>query len=370
VRVPVGSKLVNTTLGQSHIGSDLGVTVVAIWRGHHAILAPEPIEVINADDYLLVLGRDERVRMLAAWGLVVGRENGYRSGKHDYSVDLTEVIIPPRSEAIGKTLFDLRFRNKFGLTSVALWREGRSYRTDVGKMPLQVGDALLMVGPIPKIKSLAKERDYLLLQSSHIHQPPYTHKVKWALLITGLVLLAAIFDVVPLAAAVLAGWAALVLTRCVTMDETYRAIEWRVVFLIAGMLPISIAMTNTGLAEQIGVTLVNWLIPFGSLALVAGLFLLTVLVTQVIGGQVSALIVGPIAITAAIQVGVDPKAMAVAVAIGCSTAFLTPIAHPVNVLMMGPGGYSFGDFFKIGVGMTAVTFLTMLVGMALIWGVR
>lgn len=369
VRVPATCTLVNTALSHSHIGSDLGITVVAIWRGHEAILAPEPIEIINANDYLLILGREERVRKLAEWGLIVGRENGYRNGRHDYSVDLTEVIIPPRSNAIGKTLKDLRFRNKYGLTSVAFWREGRSYRTDVGNTPLQVGDALLMVGPISKIKALAQERDYLLLQSSHVHQPPYPDKARWALLITGLVLLAAIFDAIPLTLAALAGWAALVLTRSTTMDEAYRSIEWRVVFLIAGMLPISVAMVNTGLADRISTALVNSLIPFGPLALVAGLYLLTVAVTQIMAGQVSALIVGPVAITAAQQMGINPQAMAVAVAIGCSTAFLTPIAHPVNVLMMGPGGYKFGDFFKIGLCMTLVTFVVLLVAMMVIWGI-
>ena len=370
VRVPMVCPLVNTALSHSHIGSDLGITVVGIWRGHEAILAPEPIEIINANDYLLILGREERVRKLAEWGLIVGRENGNRNDRHDYSVDLTEVIIPPRSNAIGKTLKDLRFRNKYGLTSVAFWREGRSYRTDVGNTPLQVGDALLMVGPISKIKLLAQERDYLLLQSSHVHQPPYPDKAKWALLITGLVLLTAIFDIIPLSLAVLAGWAALVLTRCMTMDEAYRSIEWRVVFLIAGMLPISIAMVNTGLADRIGLAFVNTLTPFGPLALVAGLYLLTVGVTQIMAGQVSALIVGPIAITAAQQMGINPQAMAVAVAIGCSTAFLTPIAHPVNVLMMGPGGYKFSDFFKIGLWMTLITFVVLLVAMMLIWGIR
>lgn len=369
VRVPPSSKLVNTSLSNSHIGADLGITVVAIWRGHQAILAPEPTETVSANDYLLVLGREERVSMLTRWGLVVGRENANFNGKHDYSVDLTEVIIPPRSSVIGQTLTDLKFRNKYGLTSVALWREGRSYRTDVGKMALKVGDALLMVGPISRIKALAQERDFLPLQGSHFHQPPYPHKAGWALLITLMVLLSATFNIIPLSEAVIAGWAALVVTRCLTMDEAYRAIEWRVVFLIAGMLPISIAMVNSGLADRIGMAFVGLLTPLGPLTLIGGIFVLTMLVTQFMGGQVSALIVGPIAITAALQAGVNPHAMAVACAIGCSTAFLTPIAHPVNVLMMGPGGYTFGDFFKVGIGMTIITFVMLMVGMAFIWGI-
>ena len=367
VRVLPDSRLVNTALSHSNIGAELGLTVVAIWRGHHAMLAPEPIEIINANDYLLVMGREERVRHLEEWGLSVGRDNGHR--EHDYSVDLTEVLIPPRSAAVGKTLSDLKFRNKYGLTSVAFWREGRSYRTDVGKTPLQVGDALLMVGPINRIRKLAQERDYMLLQSSHIFQPPKPQKAIWALLITALVLISAIFNVIPLAEAVILGWVALILTDVTSMDEAYRTIEWRVIFLIAGMLPVSIAMINTGLADKLGQTLVALLSPYGALALIAGLFALTVLVTQVIGGQVAALIVGPIAVTAALQVGINPQAVAVAVSVGCSTAFLTPIAHPVNILMMGPGGYSFGDFSRVGIGMTIVTFVVLMLAMVGIWGV-
>lgn len=368
VRVPPESRLVNNALSHSNIGADLGLTVVAIWRGHHAMLAPEPIEIINANDYLLVMGREERVRQLEDWGLLVGRENGHR--EHDYSVDLTEVLIPPRSSAVGKSLSDLKFRNKYGLTSVAFWREGRSYRTDVGKTPLQVGDALLMVGPINRIKKLAEERDYMLLQSSHIFRPPKPEKAIWSLLITGLVLISAIFDVIPLSVAVILGWVALILTDCTSMDEAYRTIEWRVLFLIAGMLPLSIAMVNTGLASTIGQSLVNLLSPYGPLALIAGLFILTIIVTQVIGGQVAALIVGPIAITAALQVGINPQAVAVAVSVGCSTAFLTPIGHPVNILIMGPGGYTFADFGRVGLGMTLVTFFVLMLAMMGIWGVN
>jgi di/tricarboxylate transporter len=369
VRVPPGSQLVNTQLCDSHIGEELGVTVLAIWREHQAILTPPVTEVIHANDYLLVLGREERVSKLSNWGVAVGRENGH-GPRHDYSVDLTEVVIPPRSNVIGSNLKDLRFRNKFGLTSVALWREGRSYRTDVGLFPLQVGDALLMVGPVKQIKSLAQERDFLVLQSSHAYRPPLPQKAGIALLITFVVLLVSILEIIPTAEAMLAGAAAMVLAGCLNMDEAYRAVEWRVVFLIAGMLPVSIAMTNTGLAARVSEIMVTALAPFGSLALIAGLFVLTMLITQVMAGQVSALVVGPIAITAAVQLGVSPEAMGVAVAIACSTAFLSPLGHPVNILMMGPGGYTFGDFFKVGVGMTILTLIMLLVGMTLFWGIR
>lgn len=369
-RVPIGSRLVGVALRDSRIGEELGITVLAIWRGSHAILTPEPDEVIEAEDYLLVLGRWERVEQLGNWGLQCGRENRAFKGAHHYPVDLTEVIIPPRSSMVGKTLKEARFRNKYGLTAVALWREGRSYRTDVGIMPLQVGDALLMVGSAARIGTLSHDRDYLMMQSSHIHQPSSPQKAPWALLITGVVLLVAVLNWFPLPEVMLAGAMAMVLTGCINMDEAYRAIEWRVLFLIAGMVPVGIALTNTGLGERVGTALVSAVAPFGPLALVAGVFLLTVGIAQVIGGQVTALVTGTIAVTSAAQMGVSPQAMAVAVSIACSTAFLTPIAHPVNVLMLGPGGYRFGDFTRVGFGMMLVTFIGLLLGLFLFWGIR
>ncbi len=369
VQITPESRLVSCELGRSEIGQKLGLTVVGIWRGHKAILPPEPNEIIRSDDFLLVMGREERVEQLEDWGVVFRHENYSVNGKHNYDVDLSEVIIPPRSSVIGKTLTDINFRTHYGLTCVALWREGRSYRTDVGKYILQVGDALLMVGPAAKARLLAQDRDFLVLNGNQ-QQPSAPSKAGWALFITAVVLLIAIFDLLPLPEVMLAGAVAMVLTGCLKMDEAYRAIEWRVVFLIAGMLPVSIAMVNTGLAVRIGQLMVDTFSGFGSLALISGLFLLTVAVCQIIGGQVTALVVGPIAVSAAIQVGINPQAVAVAVAIGCSTAFLTPIAHPVNVLMMGPGGYTFGDFFKVGLGMTIVTFITLLIGMVLIWGIH
>ena len=357
------------SLKDSQIGEMLGVTVLAVWRGQHAILSPTPEQTISTGDYLLVLGREERVKELSAWGLTRGRENG-AGHHHDYSVDLTEVVIPPRSSVIGKTLTDLHFRNKFGLTTVALWREGRSYRTDVGKFPLQVGDALLMVGQVKNIMQLANERDYMVLQSSHAIRPPRPQKALPALLITAAVLIAAITAVIPISEAVLAGAVAMALTGCLSMDDAYRSVEWRAVFLIAGMLPLSVAMLNTGLAARLGAVLITALEPYGALTLIVGLCLVTMLVAQVMGAQVTALIIAPIAISTALQLGVNPQAMGVAVAISTSMGFLTPIAHPVNVLMMGPGGYHPSDFVKVGIGMAIISFVLLIVGLVLIWGIR
>jgi di/tricarboxylate transporter len=371
VQIPAGTWLANREIRHSGIGEKLGLTIVGIWRGHRAILSPNPDEIIEPYDYLLVMGQEERVVQLTEWGAVFqGRHYSPNGDEHNYAVELTEVIIPPRSEAVGKTLTEVDFRNKYGLTAVALWREGRSYRTDVGRFPLQVGDAILMVGAVSRIKSLAADRNYLVLGGDFEHSPIYPNKAIPTLIITAIVLIAAILDLFPLPMVVLAGTAAVILTGSIKMEEAYQSVEWQVIFLIAGMLPLSVALVNTGLADRIGLFMVENLAGFGPLLFISGLFILTVLVAQVVGGQVTALVVGPIAISAVLQVDTDSaQAMAVVVAIGCSTAFLTPIAHPVNILMMGPGGYTFGDFFKVGVGMTLVVFFTLIIGLILFWGI-
>jgi di/tricarboxylate transporter len=147
----------------------------------------------------------------------------------------------------------------------------------------------------------------------------------------------------------------------------YAAVEWRVVFLIAGMTPVSVAMQETGLAEKVSDLGISVFAPLGPLGLVAGFYVLTFLVVQVLGGQVTALVVGPLAVAAALQAQVNPLAMGVAVSIACSAAFLTPIAHPVNLLMMNPGGYKPQDFLRVGAGMSVVCFLATMLSMVLFW---
>jgi di/tricarboxylate transporter len=180
-------------------------------------------------------------------------------------------------------------------------------------------------------------------------------------------LLLAALNIIPTAEAMLAGAAGMVLSGCLTTEDAYRAIEWKVVVLIAGMAPIGTALVATGLSERLGTLITTSVGSLGPLALVVALYSSAVLLTQVIGGQVTAVILGPIAVNAALEVQVNPSAVGVAVAMGCSVAFLTPIAHPVNILMMGPGGYTARDFGRVGLGMTLVCFVGLIAGMLLFW---
>jgi di/tricarboxylate transporter len=370
VTVLPDSPLVQQHLSDTLIGAKLGLTIMAIWHGREARIPPGPSDVLHANDILLVLGREERIRQLEAMGTSIGRDGHHNAPPHKLPVGLTEVVIAPRSPAIGRTLKELRHRSKFGLTTVALWRAGRSYRTDVGDFPLQAGDALLMVGTPDRVRILAEESGYIVLD-----QPPAgigspTVQAIAAFSITVAVIALAAAGIVPTAEAMIAGGTLLVLIRCLSMEEAYRSVDWKAVVLIGGMLPIGTALEVTGLAEKIGKAFLVGLAPAGPLALIAGLYLFSVLLTQVMGGQVTALVVGPIAVSAAVHLGINPAAVGVAVAMACSAAFLTPFAHPVNMLMMGPGGYTSRDFLRAGLGLNVVCFLTLVVVMRVFWGIH
>ena len=367
-RVLPGSRLARQTVQESDINAELGLTVAAVWRGRETIPIPKSTQMIYPADELLIVGREDRFQQLLAWGIEL-IEDDARAVADELPIEPIEIMIAPRSNAIGKTLSQMKLNRDAGLLAVALWRDGRSYHTDVRKMPLQVGDAILVVGQSSDIQNLSQNSNYILPAGEYSAQAIESRKAPYAVGITVLVLALAFLNIAPTPIAMLAGAAAMVLAGCLRMEQFYAAVDWRTIFLVAGMLPLSLAITESGLADRVSVFLELSLTDASPLLLFAVIALVTMLVVQVIGGQVTPLLVGPIAIKAALQMGIDPRAMAVAVAMACSLAFITPISHPVNILMMGAGGYKFSDFSKVGMGMTAVALVTMLLGLALIWGV-
>lgn len=363
--VQPGSELVGKTLAQSKIGQKLGIEVAAIWHGHQAIFSPTPEYVIHAQDILVLVGREERVSHLKEQGMLIGRDTR-DSHISPRGVTLFEITLSPRSRAIGQTLKDLELHRRFGFTAVALRRLDRSYRTNVGDFELALGDSLLVIGPPNRIINLQRSPDFIVLQPNLSDQPVDRRQASIAMITVVGVIVASILGY-PIYLSTLLGALIMILFGGVKMEEAYQSIEWQAVFLIAGMYTVSLAMVQTGLAATMGAMMIHIATPFGALGLAAGAYLLTSLLTQVLGGQVSALVTGPVAISAAIGMGTSPQAIAVATAIGCSASFITPLAHPVNILMITPANYTFRDFFTIGWRLTLVCFLALLVGMALFW---
>ncbi|MDZ7778521.1 MAG: SLC13 family permease [Gemmatimonadota bacterium] len=365
--VQQGSRLDGKTIEEIGFREHFGLSVLAIRRRARTFLVPGPGIAIVPGDRVVVLGHKDRVRELVPWGVEL--RTGISPGDLQEELELTEIVVPPRSRATGRTLTELELRTKYGLTVLALWREGRIIRTDVGKTPLEIGDGLLVVNLPQRLDALTRGGDFLLVGSSGA-APERPERAPLAVAIFGLVVAVAFTGLLPIGETVLAGAMAMILTRCVTMEQAYRSVEWHVIFLVAGLLPLGFAMIDTGLADRIAGALGDFLGTGRPLLAVATMFAVSAGATQVIGGQVSALLVGPVALAVATTSGVPPQPMAVAVAIGASTAFMTPMAHPVNAMMMGTGGYRSRDFARVGAGMTLVTLVTLLAGMWLFWGLR
>ncbi len=366
IRVLPDSPLADKSLIEGGIGEHLGLAVAGVWHGRQAIFAPTPEQVIHAGDILLIVGREERVQQLEEKGCHVGREKN--GGEHISArgVSFVEAVLAPQSLALNHTLRELEFRNKYGFTVLALFRNGRSYRTDVGDFKLALGDSLLMIGSRTRLKRLQASRDFIALVPDTSDRPVQRPQAALSIGVIAAAIVAAAVGV-PVYLSMLAGAIVLLLSGILSMEDSYRAIEWPAIFLIAGMYSVSIAMVNTGLAKLIGEALVSIVTPLGPLGLAAGAYLLSAGLTQIMGGQVTALVTGPIAISAAISLNTNPQAVAVATAIGCSASFLTPLAHPVNILMIAPANYEFSDFVHIGWRLTIVSFVMLLIGLLLFW---
>lgn len=363
--VLVDSKCVNKSIKECGIGSKWGVVIAAVQHGHDEFTLPYPRQMIEPGDKLLLIGREEKIQEMAVIGLDV--QPAHQNGHLTYQgIKVAEVLLTPHAKVQGQTLKEIDFRKKYGLTVVALRRLNRNFRTDVGMLQLNFGDAMLVIGTGAQIQHLKLDRDFIVLEPNPADLPLQR---KPALISTSIILAAIIASVLgaPVFLCMLAGAVLTILTGVLSMDEAYKAVEWPAIFLIAGMYAISLAMLQTGAARLMGTWLLGIVEPIGPLGLAAGAYILSALLTQVMGGQVTALVTGPITITAAIAMGVDAQAIAVATAIGCSASFLTPIAHPVNILMIGPANYKFRDFFRVGWILTLITFAMLLVGMVIFW---
>jgi di/tricarboxylate transporter len=356
-------RLAGKTLKQARIGERFGLAVVAIWRGKEAIFTPDAAEKILAQDILLIVGREDRANLLADIGFKIGQEVKTIS---KFETTLIELILAPHSAYAGKTIKQLNFRRKYGFTVIALLRRGRSHRTDVGDIPLELGDSLLMIGSSERVRDLRINPDLIVLEPEPSRRAiPRRRAVISILVFFGAISLS--LAGLPIYLSVLAAALLAILLGLLPIQEVYRSIEWQVIFFIAGMYVASLGMVHTGLAGIVGRAVIGFLGGSGPLGLSGAAFLLSAGLTQFMGSQATAFVVGPIAISAAIHLHTDPQAIAVSTAIGCSASFLTPMAHPVNLIMMSPGNYRFGDFFRVGAGLFLIVFLILTAGMVWFW---
>lgn len=369
-RVPAGSYLDNKPLEQSTLRQTFNVNVLAVEQNGRTTLAPPPETTLHVGDILTLEGSLEefRSRDVEPYLEILASGSKVERDLESAEIVIIEAALAPRSNLIARTLQEINFREQFGFSALAIWRGGRPIRRGMTTTTLQFGDALLLQGPRVRLHLLHQNRDLIVMgEPSQPVSVDRSSKLVAATAIMVITVVIAAANVIPTAETMMLGCLAMVLVGVLSADEAYDAIEWKSVFLVAGMLPMGLALTNTGLADLAAENLVRIVAPFGSFALLAALFLMTTLLTQVISGPAVAAIVVPLAIESAQQVGLNPQHMALAVAMATSMAFLTPLGHPVNVLIMGPGGYRFNDYFKVGLPLTILVSLVILVALTIVY---
>ncbi|MDQ3115727.1 MAG: SLC13 family permease, partial [Verrucomicrobiota bacterium] len=281
---------------------------------------------------------------------------------------LAEVLITPRSDLLNLTLSESHFRTRFGLTVLAIFRQGQTLQKTIRSVRLEVGDLLLVQGAEERVDTLRHDPGLSIIEQ---RAAPVYQKMKGlytigffgvALLLSGIGWVAP--SIAFLSAALLS-----ILMRCISIERAYEFIDWRLLILIGGMTAFGTAMENTGAAEYLAKGIVGALEPFGILSIMAGFFLLTILLTQPMSNAAAALVVLPIAISTAKQLDANPRTFAIAVMLAASISFIAPF-EPSCILVYGPGKYRFMDFVKTGIGLTAILSVVVLFLIPYFWPLR
>jgi di/tricarboxylate transporter len=367
--VPPDSLLARKTLAESRLGDAFHLIVLEIVRGRDTRMLPSPEDKILAGDTLLIQGRQEDLTILdGLQDLVIASETPSLEELESRTVGLAEVTLSPRTSLVGSTLHNLRFREKYGLGVLAIWRGRRAYHSNVRirDMKLEFGDALLVYGARERLATLAPDPDFLVL-SEEAREAFREERAPVAAAIMASVIGVVSLGWLPIYIMAPVGAVLMVLTGCLPLDEVYRTIEWKVIMLIAGMLGLGAAMQETGAADLIATNVLVTVGELGTLPLVAGLFLITALSAQVMPTAAVAVLMSPIALNTAADLALSPYALMMVVAVGASCAFISPFGHAVNLLVMGAGGYRVADYAKVGVPMVLVILVVVLFVLPLVW---
>ena len=359
IRIPHESPLVGSSLGSSRIGELVGLTVGGIIRDKQTRLAVSPDEIIQAGDRLLIAGEPSRIVSLLELGEIQLDSEAAEPVLESGDVGFVEVVLAPRSAAASKTLRQLRFRDHYGLQVLAIWREGRSFRSNLAGRALRFGDALLLQGPRENIQHLADETDFVVL-SQMPQAPRRTHKAPFALAGLGIMIALVVSGFQPIHVAAFSAATFVLLAGALTMEEAYRAIEWRSIFLVAALLPVGFAMEKSGAALLITSALTDLAGPLGPYAILGALVVLSSLLSQGLDGAPAVVLLTPVAIQTAQHFNMNPHPIMMGIALAASAAFITPFSHRANLLVMGAGGYRAADYVRVGTPLTILVIILLV----------
>ena len=284
-------------------------------------------------------------------------------------VGVAEILLPPRSRLIGKTLVSARFGSLYQLTVLGINRPGVDIGLSLKDTKLQFGDTLFVQGPWKNIRALTDQRrDFVVMGQPEALKgtPPRSKMILSSLILVGM-LVFLVTNWLPLATTALIAAFLMIVTGCLDMKDAYNSVDWKSIILIAGMLPMTTALQKVGLVQVGTDWMATTLGRLGELPTLAALFLITALFTQVISNTATTVLIAPIALSLALRLGYQPQAFLMLVAIAASTAYASPVASPVNTLVMGSGNYRFRDYLRVGIPLILISMLITILLLPLLW---
>ncbi|RPJ86521.1 MAG: SLC13 family permease, partial [Acidobacteria bacterium] len=281
------------------------------------------------------------------------------------TLKIVEAIVMPQSALIGRTIKEVDFRHRFGVTAMAVFRQGHGVAEKLATIPLRIGDVLLLQGRVEQFDALAGNPDLWPLEEMH-HVPFRRRKGVFAILALAFAVVLGGLEILPLSISFLGAALVVLLTRCITTEEAYNFIDWRLLILIGGMTSFGFAMDKTGAANYAASAIVGWLAPWGLYPIMLGFAVLTIALTQPMSNASAALVVLPVAVNTATQLHVDPRSFAVLVTLAASLSFIAPL-EPSCLIVYGPGKYRFRHFVLVGLPLTALSVVALLLLVPRLW---
>jgi len=362
------SELVFKTPQQARVNEKYGVTILEIVRGEDEIWTGLRDTKLHEHDELLVLGSiHDIMEMRTTEGLSSKSQLKFADKSlTSEEVMLAEVMVPPGSSLVGRTLKDIDFRHKHGVFVLAVQKHGEAIRERIGNIRFEVGDTLLIQGRRDFVEKLAADRDFVMLQEVELPQVR-EEKAPLALAVVAAVVLLAAFNVLPIVVAAIVGSLAMVIGGAVKLQEAYESIDWFVIFLLAGVIPLGIAMENTGTADWVAQEILGVTATWGPVAFVSVFYLLSTLFASIMSHNAAVILLVPIGIATAQELGMDPFPILMAITFAAASSLSTPFGYHTNLMVYGPGGYRFWDYIKVGVPLNVMLWLIASVLIPVFW---